>query len=90
MTAGGIDDVGAHEEVVEVQVGGPGHVGPDATHPGGEVHDDVRVVFGEEPVHLIGGAQVALGARWGDHTRPETVSHTPSGEAFEHCPTQEP
>jgi hypothetical protein len=47
-------------------------------------------VFGEEPVHLLGGAQVALGTRWGDHTRPETVSHTPSGEAFEHCPTQEP
>ena len=36
-----LDDVGAHEQVVEVEVGRAGHVGADAADPGGQVDHQV-------------------------------------------------
>ena len=62
-----LDDVGAHEQVVEVEVGGTLLVGPNATHPGGQMDDNVGLGVGQEPLGIVGVAQVVVGAGGGGH-----------------------
>ena len=52
--AGGLDDVGAHQQVGEVERRRLGLVVPDAADAGGEVDDDRRPVVGEQ---LLGGTR---------------------------------
>ena len=67
--AGLVEHVGAHEEVVEVEVGRAAPVGADAADPGGEVDDEVGVDVVEEADGVVGSAQVVLGAAGGGHER---------------------
>ena len=53
--------VGAHEQVVEVEVGRVGHVGADAADPGGEVDHQVGPGVGEQAGDVVGPAQVVVG-----------------------------
>jgi hypothetical protein len=48
-----LDDVGAHEQVVEVEVRRAGHVGTDAAHAGGEVDHEIGPDGVEEPGHVV-------------------------------------
>ena len=69
VLAGLLDDVGAHEQVLDVEIGGAGLVGADAADAGGEVDDQIGLRLGEHGGHLIGVAQVVLRARRRDHGR---------------------
>jgi hypothetical protein len=67
VASGCVDDVGADQQVVEVEIAGPLTVGADATHPGGQVDHQVGGGGAEQ---LVGGgrvAQVALRRGGGDH-----------------------
>ena len=60
VPAGLLDDVGAHEQVVEVEVGRAGLVGADAADPGGQVDDEVGPEVVEHGRDVVGAAQVVL------------------------------
>ena len=94
--AGGLDDVGAHEQVVEVEAGRLGLVEADATDPGGEMHHQFGSLGGEERIGGAGPREVVVGAARRDdrgaalgelahddapeEPRPPGDEHPPTGE----------
>ena len=74
-----VEHVGAHQEVVEVEVGGAGHVGADAADPGRQVDHQVGLDVGEHRGDGRAVAQVVVGAR-GRHHR----AGLPGREPVEH------
>ena len=57
-----IEYVGAHQKVVEVQLGGSFHVGANAADSRGEVNDEIRCRVSEKLANCFAVAQVVVGA----------------------------
>jgi hypothetical protein len=56
-----VEHVGAHKEIVEVQLCRAFHVGADATHPGSEVDYEIWFGVSEELANGAAITQVVLG-----------------------------
>lgn len=56
-----IEHVGAHQQVVEVQIRRPGHVGADSAGACRQVDDELRSVLLDHGVDLVDPAEIDLG-----------------------------